>query len=455
MTDLPTDAVDRWGAFQRALQSESRFGLELGLDRIERALDLEGRPDRQSRTVVVAGTNGKGETAAFLDGILGAHGLRTGLFTSPHLVDLRERFRVDGDPLGRTRVAETGGRILDEYGASSADPPRLTYFELTFLIGATLFADVDVDLSIYEVGLGGRLDAVNATSPALGVVTNIGRDHRELLGPTLSDIAEEKAAVLRRNRPAVIGYQTHDEALDVLHDAPSSRTMRYGQDYGGDDGDLVLDETTRLEGLLTDMPVTRRWNVAAAAMAARQLLGSDVDERRVRRGVRATRWPGRLDRLSVGGQGAKFPDQSLELVVDAAHNPDAARQLFEQLDDESIGAAVCGGLSDKTLGDVFEPVRDQGLPRWGAVLDADRGANADELAEVLAGDSFRGTGRTGDVLARAATDTAENERVLVYGSTYLVGEAFRALGLGDRALSTRKPSTELEVDETEREEPDE
>ncbi|MFB6374426.1 MAG: folylpolyglutamate synthase/dihydrofolate synthase family protein, partial [Bradymonadaceae bacterium] len=256
----------RWRAFCESLSAEAKFGVELGLESMRRALAAEGHPERASTAVLVAGTNGKGGTAAYISGLLQAHGRRVGLYTSPHLIDPAERFRVDGRPLARERIVHHAAPILEAYGGEG--DPALTYFELTTLIATRLFDAMDVDVAVYEVGLGGRLDAVNAIEPSVSAITCIDTDHTAYLGDNLADIAREKCGIARPGRPLIVGRQTHREVYEVFSEcAPDADLELYGRDYDDSELDgLAIEEAPEPDA---GLPWTKRTNAATAVRVMR------------------------------------------------------------------------------------------------------------------------------------------------------------------------------------------
>src|SRR5919198_2729125 len=196
----PAEALD-------FLERLSPSVIRLGLDRIEAALNALGHPEREFPALHVAGTNGKGSTCAFAAECLWAQGHRVGLYTSPHLVRINERFRVDGAEIGDEQLGRRILEVLERYPAALATPPPLTYFELGTLVALWHFARERVDVAVLETGLGGRLDATTAARPTVTAITPIGIDHTALLGNTLEAIAREKAGILKRGVPAVIARQ--------------------------------------------------------------------------------------------------------------------------------------------------------------------------------------------------------------------------------------------------------
>lgn len=283
---------------------------KLGLERITELLEALGSPHRGPRFVHIAGTNGKGSTAAMIESGLRAAGQRTGLYTSPHLVEPTERIRIAGEPVSRqqfaaafTTVHETSLRTLEQHP---------TYFESVTAMAFLLFEEAQLDWVVLEVGLGGRLDATNVVTPQLSVITPIDYDHQAFLGDSLSSIAGEKGGILKPGVPAVFAHQ-HAEAAAIL------RQLARAPYQSADDWpveDLAIDargSQFRIRDLAIDCPLAGEHQVENARTAAIALhqLGFSTE------GIRHTRWPGRLERVS----------EQPEIIVDGAHNPAGAQAL--------------------------------------------------------------------------------------------------------------------------------
>jgi len=451
LTDSPSFLDHEWREFSRRLYGPSREGLDFGLDRIERALALEGRPDRAAPAVLVAGTNGKGGSAAFLAGVLQAHDLRVGLFTSPHLLELRERFRIDGRPAPQELVRRIGSPLVQRYGGDRAgvvegaapggEGPELTFFELTTLMAASIFEAREVDVAIYEVGMGGRLDATNAVDPALSVITSIARDHAAFLGETIEEIAAEKAGILRPNVPAVVGFQDYPSAVEVFEARRSGETTRFaGRDFAIDraTGEVTVGgRAIRPCSGEQRAGVTLR-NAAVGSEAARLFLGEQFELERATEGLRRTRWPGRYDRRVVEPEtfGA---DRPVEVWLDAAHNSDAVRELLEAVAGSNfrVSGVVVGGMTDKDLGEMFRRLAG-GPPVWGAEIEGTRSAKAEGLRSLIPSDVFRGVGPVARVLAEAVRVASADPEggILCFGSTYLIGRCLDELGVEVEDLVT-------------------
>ena len=297
------------------LFERTNFGVKLGLPRVKSALALLGNPHLAAPALHVAGTNGKGSTCAFAEAALRAAGLRTGLYTSPHLLHFCERIRLDGDPISEERAAELLSTILARVPWALAGGPAgrddgdgLTFFELATLIAFVAFAEAGVSAAVIEVGLGGRLDATNVVAPRACAVTSLGLEHMQYLGPTLASIAAEKAGIFKPGVPAVSALQ-EPEAAAVLE--------RVAANVGAP---LRFVEPLTLPLRLSLLGNYQRQN-AAVARALIEESGLPVTAAQLERGLATARWPGRLEQAS---------ERPL-VLLDGAHNPHAARALAATL----------------------------------------------------------------------------------------------------------------------------
>lgn len=341
-------------------------------------------------------------------------------------------------------------RLAERFGGSEG-ASELTYFERTTLLAAVLFEQFDVDFAIYEVGLGGRLDATNAIEPDLSVLTAIGRDHVEFLGHSIREIAVEKCGILRSDSPAIVGYQRHPVALDAIRRRASRTDLRIaGRDFWKDvESGALRVAGTRLEPFVDrgTTEVSRR-NAAVAVESGRVLLGDRFDPDRAVEGLGRTEWPGRFDVRTVDPEcfGTSRP---IDFVVDAAHNPESTEALFDQLGnfEGCVAGVVVGGMADKDLGEMFRRLSG-GPPVWGVELEGGRAAPRSALEATIPSDVLREVGPASSIFAAAAREVgAEAEGVVfVFGSTYLVGACFRALEIETDDLVTYRQDASLSRD---------
>jgi dihydrofolate synthase/folylpolyglutamate synthase len=404
--------------------------MKLGLAAIDSVCQRLGRPEQAAPSVLVAGTNGKGSVAATMSAIAAASGLRAGLYTSPHLARVTERIRI-----GEADVTEEElEAVLDPvFRAADAAPEiPVTYFEALTAAAFLAFAERRLDLGIYEVGLGGRFDATNVSPAAFSIVTSIGLDHVEELGPTIESIAREKAGVFRFGRPALIGAcvdgarQALEEAARqagaVVHDA--AREVTISELVTSLDGTRFRLTTPQGRYELAT-PLAGAHQAANAALAARavELLADRLpalSSRSIASGVAATRWPGRLERLSVRGR---------VVLLDGCHNPQGAEALLRFLHDVDLaGRAVL----------VFGAMADKDVERMAAILfpfvAAVRLVTAASPRAATVEELYRRTvSARSDSVPVASVEAAlagfldgpatDAPPIIVAGSLYLVGEA--------------------------------
>lgn len=410
--------------------------MKLGLAAIDAICERLGRPERSVPAVLVAGTNGKGSVAAMLSACAKAGGVRVGLYTSPHLSRAGERIRVEEADFSDEELDAALEPVFRAAGAAPEVP--LTYFEAATAAAFAAFAGRSLGLAILEVGLGGRFDATNVAPARLSIVTGIGLDHVEELGPTLESIAREKAGVFRFGRPALVG-PCADEARRAL--AESAR--RTGAVFHDAAGEVALsDVTTSLDGtrfhlattgnryrLAVPLPGAHQAVNAAVAVRAAELLSKEFPgfgAGAIERGLAATRWPGRLEKLIVRGRA---------VVLDGCHNRPGAEALAQFLGDAGLAGRarlVFGAMADKDVEGMAEVL----FPRVASVhlvpASSPRGATTDELLSRTRG-VRPGTTSAANVEAALAALLGESDPapIIVAGSLYLVGET-RTLILSGR-----------------------
>ena len=394
------------------LQERGHLGIKVGLDNIRALLGGLGRPDAGFPVVLVAGTNGKGSTGAFLAHMLKAAGCTVGWTTSPHLVDVTERIWVDGEPVG-TGALEL---LLSEAFESEARAGiRATYFELMITAALLAFRMTGVEIALLEVGMGGRWDATNATEPVLTVLTNVGLDHQQYLGETREAIASEKLCTARDGRPLVLGPTLDPAWLKPL--LPCDPVLCPAAGLGPA---TVHWDHTRIGRHRVNLPGAHQLeNLATALEAVRQLrvLGFPIPEDRLWSGVAHTTWPGRL-----------WSVQGLEGVwMDGAHNPEGARVVAEH----ALACGVrphlyVGVMGDKDLKGMAAQLKRM-APRSITFIqgDAPRYADATALGEAWGLEAPTLTLRQAAAHLRASAEAPR----LVTGSLYLLGDLLRELGV--------------------------
>jgi dihydrofolate synthase / folylpolyglutamate synthase len=306
-----------------------KHGIKLGLDTMQALMDRLGHPERRYPVLHIGGTNGKGSTAAITAAILQAAGLRVGLYTSPHLVEYRERIRVNGEMIAEDCVAELTARVQRSV-SESLEP---TFFEATTALAFLHFADARVDIAVLEVGLGGRFDATNVVDPLACAVITIALDHQEYLGGTEEAIAFEKAGIVKSAAPVVTG-RIESAALSVIRtvaEESGAPLWQLGQDFAvegqGPERFTYRGKTQELEGLSCALPGRHQLDNAACALAlleaAGEAGGPAVDETAVRAGLQSVQWEGRLECIG----------HDPLVVLDGAHNPAAGAALARYLSD--------------------------------------------------------------------------------------------------------------------------
>jgi dihydrofolate synthase/folylpolyglutamate synthase len=403
------DSLAGWLAWQASLNPRS---IDLGLERVGRVWSLLGAPALGAPVLTVAGTNGKGSSVAFAEAMLQAAGYRTGCFTSPHLQRYNERVRIDGAQATDAALCAVFARI----DAARNEIP-LTFFEFGTLAALLLFADADLDAVVLEVGLGGRLDAVNIVDADVALITRIGLDHQAWLGDDLDSIAREKAGIMRPGVPAVY-------AADAI---PAGIREVAGQDYRvvrrADAWDLLGPHRQRHALPLPGMRGPHQVDNAAGVLVALDCLGDRLalGQQAARAGLLAAKAPGRFD-VRPGAP---------TLVLDVAHNPQAAA-VFDGLLGELFcpgrRVAVCGLLGDKDAAG-FAQALARRFDAWHLVElgDQARGLAAAELAArlrpVLPGTPVHADGRVGDTLSRLLPTLGADDQVVVFGSFLTVGQA--------------------------------
>jgi dihydrofolate synthase / folylpolyglutamate synthase len=401
------------------LYSLEQFGIKFGLDNIRALLARLGNPDRAFRSIHIAGTNGKGSVTAMVDEVLRRAGHKCARYTSPHLVHLSERFVVDGRPVDAASLrtaAENVQRVIEAALADGTLPAQPTFFEATTAMAFEIFCRAGVEFAVIEVGLGGRLDSTNVIDPVVTAITSIDFDHQKYLGNTLEEIAGEKAGIIKRGVPVVVGDMA-PEAFAVISRIAGARGAGLiradapGPDYG----------PIRL-GLRGDHQRANA-RVAMRVLETLERLGVAIGRRAIVDGLTNVTWPGRLEHRTLAG--------GHEIIMDAAHNPAGAAALASYL--RGLGGArptlVFGAMRDKDVDGMLAVL----LPAIGRVIvtrpSNPRAADPEELAARI-----RVIDRTlpVDVVASplaAVTAAAEASKfVVVAGSIFLLGDVMQALG---------------------------
>lgn len=399
--------------------------MDLKLDRTAAALRAVGAPQQRFSSIHIAGTNGKGSTAAFLHAVLGAAGYRVGLFTSPHLIDFCERIRLGARRISPQEVVDGVAAIRERLEPSGI---HLTPFETMTVLAFDAFARAGVDVAVVEVGLGGRLDATNVLTPLASVITGIGLDHQQYLGDSLADIAREKGGIIKPRVPVVLGPLDPDSRaiLTGIARTSDSPVCIYGRDFRLEDEEPAGDPAASVYrgpqfGRLRLRPgLAGRFQARNAALAVACLEtvrpAFPVSPAQVRAGVQAVDWPGRLHVVST---------QPL-VILDGAHNLQAVDTLLSELPRLAAGRRLrflFGSMHDKDWRPMLAAVERAAAEVVVTAVAQPRAEDPETLYAALSGtvparvvrgaaDAFR------DVVDRAAADDA----VVVCGSLFLVGE---------------------------------
>ena len=434
------------------LESLAVFGMRPGLERVEALLERLGRPQDAYRVVHVVGTNGKSSTTRALAAILSAHGVKTGTYTSPELISMTERIEIDCAPVSEETFASGIAAALDGIDRLRAEgliaeDAVVTQFELLTGAALWLFAEHEVEVACLEVGMGGRWDATSVVSPAVAVITGVALDHMEHLGTTRETIAEDKAHIIKPGSIAILGPGTEGveqaflaraEACDARVRAvraagapspvPDELTVRYEVTARPDrpGGSLALDVTGAYgayRGLTLRAPSYQAANVATAVAAAEATLGRALDAEATRGALARLRFPGRFELVR----------EAPPVVIDGAHNPDAAHVLADAIreawpDPAHRPAVLLGILADKDVGGILEAlahVASQFACTQSASL---RALDADALARMvheLTGERPLVFGSVGEALDALIPDSSDG--IVATGSITTAGEARRHL----------------------------
>ncbi|MGH9937589.1 MAG: bifunctional folylpolyglutamate synthase/dihydrofolate synthase [Blastocatellia bacterium] len=415
------------------------LAMKLGLDSVRALARVLGSPQKKFPAVHIAGTNGKGSTAAMTASILRIAGMHVGLYISPHLVSITERIRVDDeqimpDEFARlaTDVRIAGERLVAENVLGAAP----TFFEQVTMIGFLYFAEREVDLAVLEVGLGGRLDATNICEPVVTAITPVGFDHQQYLGDTLASIAGEKAGIVKPGAPVVIAPQS-GEAMDAIIarcedlNAPMIETSDPFDVEAADGAENIgryrfryrasRDEYAARLSLRGRHQIT---NALTAIHIAEQLriAGFDIPRAAVVEGLGNAEWPGRLEMIRAS------PSQA-PLLLDGAHNADGARALRDFLDEHFHSTPITilfGAMADKAIGEMSEILFSAASQVIITKITSPRAADPNAIAEKVHHDVIR-IENAGEALNEALRITPRRGLICVCGSLFLVGEIKQSL----------------------------
>lgn len=401
--------------------------IDLTLDRVWRLLEALGNPQNDLPPVIhIAGTNGKGSTQAMIRAGLERVGKRVHAYTSPHLARFHERIRLAGELISEPALTA----VLDECYAANGGAP-ITYFEITTCAAILEMARTPADFTLLEVGLGGRLDATNVIDkPALSIITPLSMDHEGFLGNTLEKIATEKAGIIKRGVPVVVGPQP-DAALDVIEDRATrlgAPILAHGQHWHvtSEHGRLVFqDETGLLDLPMPNLPGAHQIENAGAALAALRVLG--FGEAAAEAAVTQAEWPARMQRLSGGPLVAAAP--KADIWLDGGHNPAAGQAIAAHLSTLPARPThlICGMLNTKDVSGYMTPLVAKADSLTAVSIPGEANTlSASETAEIAK--SVGHTAFEADSVAQAVdqiVSQTEDARILICGSLYLAGRILR------------------------------
>lgn len=384
--------------FLEDLAARRRFGMKPGLETISCLLGRMGNPEKNSKAIHIAGTNGKGATAAIIDAALNEAGFVSGRYTSPHLVKLNERFFLKGSPAEDSDLE----RIATLVAESAADMEELTFFEALTAIAFKYYAEQKVDYLVLETGLGGRLDATNVCSPALTIITKIGLDHCDYLGDTVEKIAAEKSGIIKPQVPIILA-KNEDKVIKVVRKIAAEKGAPF----------YYAPNIVSAAEIPVDFPLKGAFNRenALTALAALKVLSSITSNSKLCTLSSTLRvvWPGRFQEID-------------RFIVDGAHNPPAAKALVESLDEDV--ELIVGFCADKDIETVVKTLQPRVKRAYTVKTVNPRSLSAEELAKRMRDFGFEAEAKES---LKAAIESSRG-KTLICGSLFLAGEAIVELG---------------------------
>ncbi len=414
------------GPYQTALKfifDREHFGIKLGLKNIGNFLADVGDPHRTFKSVHIAGTNGKGSTAAYIDSIMRQAGYRVGIFTSPHLVDFRERIRVDGKQISKKYI----GEFIKKH-RKVIDKNQITFFEVCTALAFCYFAYKKVDLGVIETGLGGRLDATNTLLPELSIITDISFDHTNVLGNTLTKIAYEKAGIIKKGRPVLIGTMKPESRNEIIRVGKLRKAQIIYQKpdiITKTDGNFRFDyksENLNLKNLSSSLRGRHQITNSALAITAVNILnqnGYDINKQQVRLGLKTTYWPGRFEITKIG--------RGPTIILDVGHNPAGVKAMVDCFKAEFPGrkaimifGSVRNKNLEKTIKFIISIAKSVEIPK----LKSDRGVEPQEIVAIFKKNKFAATSSESvKISAKKLINSAKlKDIIIICGSHFVVGE---------------------------------
>jgi dihydrofolate synthase/folylpolyglutamate synthase len=445
------DTIEQLYALGHELASTPSHKFDLAY--VREMLDALGHPERRFASVLIAGTNGKGSTAATLSSILRVAGYKTGLYSSPHLIRINERIRVNGEMISDLEfgaIHDRVERLAQQLLHSGKLPWHPSFFEMLTVMAFEYFAGVGVEIGVLEVGMGGRLDATNVVEPVISVIADISLDHQKYLGDTIGEIAREKAGIIR-DKGVVVTLPQHPQANDVIgqaildHDARGVSAAKYVPPVSPGAAAFV-DRSAHAPGrsryplavmgseITIDSPLVGRHqlrNIALAIATAEELaqVGFPITPKQVEQGIRETHWPGRFQVLPPSAATGER-----EMVLDVAHNPAGAWALRSALSENYAGrefTIIFAAMRDKAIqeiADILFPIAEQVVLTQ---VNNPRSATTAELRQSVArtGATMYEEPNVRAALARARAVSKPDGVIVVTGSIFLIGEVMTGMGI--------------------------
>ncbi|MEQ8156004.1 MAG: folylpolyglutamate synthase/dihydrofolate synthase family protein [Clostridiaceae bacterium] len=412
----------------------NKFGMNFGLSRTERILELLGDPHKRVKFIHVAGTNGKGSTTAIISSILKTAGYKTGMFTSPFLEEFEERIQINGNNIPKEhliRYTEMVREVIDQVAAEGMGHP--TEFEVITCIMFKYFSDMEVDFGVIEVGLGGTLDSTNVLTPVLSVITSISYDHMNVLGNTIQKIAAEKAGIIKEGIPAVI-YPQEKETLKVIQEkAEKCKSQLYYIDIDNSSFLQVINKDSRIlqrvryilkdEEIILDLPllgkhqITNCLTALTAVKALEVQCGIEIDDNSIKKGIESVIWKGRMEVMRYNPL----------VVIDGAHNIDGIKKLKENLKtyfSYNNLILILGILADKQVDEMIKEICPEAKEVIAVTPNSERAELSEVLRDKILENNVNAISKNSyeDAYRYALSRLGEGDMLLISGSLYMIGD---------------------------------
>ncbi|MEQ8196976.1 MAG: folylpolyglutamate synthase/dihydrofolate synthase family protein [Clostridiaceae bacterium] len=421
----------------------NKFGMNFGLSRTERILELLGDPHKRIKFIHVAGTNGKGSTTAIISSILKTAGYKTGMFTSPFLEEFEERIQINGNNIPKEhliRYTEMVREVIDQVAAEGMGHP--TEFEVITCIMFKYFSDMEVDFGVVEVGLGGTLDSTNVLTPVLSVITSISYDHMNVLGNTIQEIAAEKAGIIKEGIPAVI-YPQEKETLKVIQEkAEMCKSQLYYIDIDNSSFLQVINKDSRIlqrvryilkdEEIILDLPllgkhqITNCLTALTAVKALEVQCGIEIDDNSIKKGIESVIWKGRMEVMRYNPL----------VVIDGAHNIDGIKKLKENLKtyfSYNNLILILGILADKQVDEMIKEICPEAKEVIAVTPNSERAELSEVLRDKILENNLNAISKNSyeDAYRYALSRLGEGDMLLISGSLYMIGDMRKIINNND------------------------